>query len=86
MHVLWPTEEITELYGVTKACRYGYYGETRERVAIFLEERKASAYVKAALLKKPGESGAFRKGTVLRGFDGYEIESVEGVPVDPVIG
>ena len=85
MHVLWHTEEITELYGVTKACRYGYHGESRERVAIFLDERKASAYVKAALLKKPGESGAFKAGTVLRGYDSYEIEAVEGVPVDPEI-
>jgi len=85
MHVLWPTEEITELYGIRKACPYGYYGETRARVAIFLEERKATEYVKTALLKKAGEHGAFRAGTVLRGYDGYEIESVEGVPVDPKI-
>ena len=85
MHVLWPTEEITELYGVTKACRYGYHGEFRERGAIFLEGQKAAAYVKAALLKKAGAHGAFKAGTVLRGYDGYEIESVEGVPVDPKI-
>ena len=85
MHVLWPSDEITELWGVRAACPYGYHGETRERVAIFLDERKARDYVKAAFLRKPGVHGAFRSGTVLRGYDGYEIEAVEGVPVDPEI-
>tara|TARA_Y100000310_G_C20522502_1_gene734370 strand:- start:782 stop:1039 length:258 start_codon:yes stop_codon:yes gene_type:complete len=85
MHVLWPTDTVVELWGIRAKCPYGYYEETKERVAIFLEERKAVAYVKAALLKKPGKHGAFKAGTVLRGYDGYDYESVEGVPVDPEI-
>ena len=85
MHVLWPTDTVVELWGITAKCRYGYYEESKKKVAIFLEERKAMAYVKAALLKKPGTHGAFKAGTVLRGFDAYEVVEVDGVPVDPAI-
>jgi len=86
MHVLWPTETVIELWGIRAKCPYGEYEETKEKVAIFLDEGKCGAYVKAALLKKPGKYGAFKVGTVLRGYDGCEVEEVEGVPVDPVIG
>lgn len=67
--------------------------DTRERVATFSTEALALAYVKASELKTSNQFSfsvqkgryRFRKGSLLRYYDDYEIAGYDSVPHDPVI-
>ena len=78
-----------ELYG-TKRVFVSHYGrgdveEEENLVATFSTEEQAESYVKAALLKNQpaGVNKSFRKKSLLRRYDGYEIREKEDPHIPP---
>jgi hypothetical protein len=61
--------------------------DTRELLATFSTEALAKSYVKSSELNPSMRSSRyrFRKGSLLRYYDSYEICSGSGVPHDPVM-